>query len=48
MIPTLPAGGYMGEGLLPIPEKIVKKIFKLSLVDMRCSSRGRRSVALEM
>ena len=34
-IPTLPAGGYMGEGLLPIPEKVVKKILELSFVEMR-------------
>ena len=34
-IPTLPAGGYMREGLLPIPEKVVKKIPELSFVEMR-------------
>ena len=34
-IPALPAGGYMGEGLLPIPEKTVKKILELAFVEMR-------------
>ena len=33
--PSLPAGGYMGEGLLPIPEKLVKKILNLDFVELR-------------
>lgn len=35
VVPTLPAGGYMGEGLLPIPERLVKKITELTFVEMR-------------
>ena len=26
----VPAGGCMGEGLLPVPDKLVKKIIKIS------------------
>ena len=33
--PSLPAGGYMGEGLLPIPDKLVKKITNLEFVELR-------------
>ncbi len=31
----LPAGGLHGEGMLPIPEKVVKKILELAFVDGR-------------
>jgi hypothetical protein len=31
----VPAGGYMGEGLLPVPDKLVKKILKLEFVEMQ-------------
>ncbi len=41
--PALPAGGYMGEGIVPIPEKVVKQIL-LAFVEMgdlhaRCEKR---------
>ena len=32
---VIPAGGYMGEGLLPVPDKLVKKIIKLEFVEMQ-------------
>ena len=44
-IPMLPTGCYMGEGLLPIREKGVKKILELLFVEMRelmPEMRGRR------
>ena len=34
-IPVVPAGSYMGEGLLPIPERLTKKILQLEFVEMR-------------
>ena len=34
-IVVMPAGGYMGEGLLPIPERLEKKIVALEFVEMR-------------
>ena len=34
-IVVMPAGGYMGEGLLPIPERLAKKIVALEFVEMR-------------
>ncbi len=41
------AGGYMGEGMLPIPEKVVKRILELAFVEMgdlvahaRCVDEG--------
>lgn len=34
-VPTLPPGGYMGEGLLPIPGKICRKILGLEFVEVR-------------
>ena len=34
-IPVLPGGGYMGEGLLPIPDRMVKQILDLAFVEMR-------------
>ena len=34
-IPVVPAGSYMGEGLLPIPERLTKKIIQLEFVEMR-------------
>ncbi len=34
IVPALPAGGYMGEGMLPIPEKVVRKILELAFVEM--------------
>ena len=33
--PSLPAGGYMGEGLLPIPDKLVKRILNLEFIELR-------------
>lgn len=32
--PAVPAGGYMGEGLMPIPGKLVKKISSLEMRDL--------------
>ena len=34
-IPVIPAGSYMGEGLLPIPERLTKKIFQLEFFEMQ-------------
>ena len=34
-IPVVPAGSYMGEGLLPIPERLTKRILQLEFVEMR-------------
>ena len=34
-VATLPAGGVMGEGLMPVPEKIRRKIVNLEFVEMR-------------
>ena len=34
-VPTVPAGWFMGEGLLPVPEKITKKTLNLDFVEMR-------------
>ena len=31
----VPAGSYLGEGLLPVPDKLVQKILKLEFVEMR-------------
>ena len=31
----LPAGAYLGEGLLPVPEKLAQKILHLDFVEMR-------------
>ena len=31
----MPAGSYLGEDLLPVPEKLVQKITKLEFVEMR-------------
>ena len=31
----VPAGSYLGEGLLPVPDKLVQKIVKLEFVEMR-------------
>jgi hypothetical protein len=31
----MPAGAYLGEGLLPVPDKLVQKIVKLEFVEMR-------------
>ncbi len=33
-VPSLPAGSYMGEGMLPIPEKVARRILELSYVEM--------------
>ena len=30
----VPAGGYFGEGLLPVPEKLMKKIPKFEFIEM--------------
>ena len=34
-IVVMPVGGYMGEGLLPIPERLAKKTVALEFVEMR-------------
>ena len=34
LMPVVPAGSYMSEGLLPIPEYLTKKILQLELVKM--------------
>ena len=34
-VPVLPVGGYMGEGLMPVPAKLVRKIHNLEFVEMR-------------
>ena len=30
----VPAGSYFGEGLLPVPDKLVKKILKFEFIEM--------------
>ncbi len=40
--PIVPAGGYMGEGMLPIPEKVVR-----SWRSWRPHARGRGSLSVE-
>ena len=31
----MPVGAYLGEGLLPVPDKLVQKIVKLEFIEMR-------------